>query len=176
MKRYYRIYFFLMTVVFFHSRCASKAGKTLSASWYEFTKAEILKQADLSPDSIISSYNEDRSFKKEHYFSGGHEYLIRGYDKGILCIETHFSKEGSFELRRELCDNGNLTFEGIAYKKHFYGLSTWRYCDGQLMQQGVRYDDKKVGVWKTFDQKGRQIEETDYRSIAQLDSMPTFTN
>lgn len=175
MKRYYKTYFALLTVGLFLTRCATNDGKTSSDKWYEDTKAEILRQADLNPDSTSLTYNEDSTFKKEHYFSGGHEYLLKGYDKEILRLETHYSKDGNFELRREICDNGNFGFEGIVYKGHFYGLSTWRYCNGQIEHQGVRHNDKKIGIWKKFDETGKQIEETDYKNLEQLDSLPTIT-
>jgi antitoxin component YwqK of YwqJK toxin-antitoxin module len=175
MKRHHITFLTLLTIGLFLTRCASNDGKTSSDKWYEDTKAEILKQADLKPDSTTLTFYDDSTFKKEHYFSGGHEYLLKGYYKGILSLETYYSNDGNFELRREVCDNGNLGFEGIVYKDHFYGLSTWRYCDGQIDHQGVRHNDKKIGVWKKFDEAGKQIEETDYKNIEQLDSMPTIT-
>lgn len=162
----------MLSIVLLLACCASHDGRTSTNKWYEETKAEILKQADLIPDSINLTYNEDRTFKEEHYFSGGHEYLFKGYNNEILRIEAHYSIDGNFELRREICENGNWGFEGIVYKGNFYGLSTWRYCNGQIDHQGVRHNDLKIGIWKKFDETGKQIEESDYKNIEQLDSMP----
>ena len=175
MNRHNITFLTLLTVELFLTRCASNHGRTSSDKWYEDTKAEILKQSDLKPDSTALMYNEDSTFTKEHYFSAGHEFHLKGYNKGILRLEIHYSKDRNFELRREICDNGNFGFEGIVYKDHFYGLSTWRYCDGQIHHQGIRHNGKKVGVWKKFDESGKQIEETDYKNTELLDSMPTLT-
>jgi antitoxin component YwqK of YwqJK toxin-antitoxin module len=172
MKRHLTITLALLTVGLFLTRCASNDSKTSADKWFEDTKAEILKQSDLKPDSITLTFNEDSTFKKEHSFSAGREFLLKGYNKGILRLETHYSKDGNFELRREVCDNGNFGFEGIVYKSHFYGLSTWRHCNGQLDEQGVRHNDQKIGVWRKFDETGKQIEATDYKNIEKLDSMP----
>lgn len=172
MKRKHIIILTLMVVALFLTRCASNDSMSSTEKWYENTKATILKQSDLKPDSTTLTFNEDSTFKKEHSFSGGHEFLLKGYNKGILRLETHYSKDGNFELRREVCDNGNFGFEGIVYKSNFYGLSTWRYCEGQLENQGVRYNDQKIGIWKNFDKTGKQTDETDYKNIEKLDSMP----
>jgi hypothetical protein len=132
-----------------------------------------LKQSDLKADSTISTFNEDSTFRREHYYSGGQEFLLKGYNKGVLRLETHYSKDKKFELRREICEDGNWSFEGIAYKEHFYGLSTWKNCKGQLDHQGIRYNDQKIGVWKTWDE-GKLKEEKDYKNLTKLDSLPTI--
>ena len=149
--------------------------KTSPDKWYEDAKAEILKQSELKPDSTIITFDEDSTFKKVHLFSSGHEFLLKGYNKGFLRLETRYSKDGNFELRREICNNGNYAFEGIVYKSNFYGLSTWFYCDGKIDHQGVRYNNQKIGIWKKFNETGKQIEETDYKNLEKIDSLPTLT-
>lgn len=157
------------------TRCANSNRITVSDKWYKNTKAEILKQSNLKPDSITLTFNEDSSYKKEHYFSVGHEFLLKGYNNDILRLEIHYSNNGDFELRREICENGNYAFEGIVYKSSFYGLSTWYYCDKSIDHQGIRYNSQKIGVWKKFDEKGKLTEEIDYKNFEKLDSMPAIT-
>jgi antitoxin component YwqK of YwqJK toxin-antitoxin module len=175
MKRYHITILTLLTLGFSLTRCVNNDTKTAAHKWYEDTKAEILKQSNLTPDSTTLILNEDSSFKKEHYFSAGHEFLLKGYNKDVLRLEIRYSNNGDFELRREICENGNYAFEGIVYKSNFYGLSTWRYCDKSIDHQGIRYNGQKIGIWKKFDEKGKLTEEIDYKNIEKLDSMPTIS-
>jgi len=88
--------------------CSSPSNK-----WYEETKAEILRQSNIKADSIISTFNEDSTYRQEHYYFAGQEFLLKGYNNRILRIETYTTKGKNFELRREICDHGELGFEGI---------------------------------------------------------------
>jgi hypothetical protein len=45
--------------------------------------------------------------------------LLKGYNKDVLRLEIRYSNNGDFELRREICENGNYAFEGIVYKSNF---------------------------------------------------------
>jgi hypothetical protein len=164
----------LVTVGVLLIRCSSNDSKSSSDKWSADTKAEILRQSDLRSDSTSFTFNEDSTFKDEHFFFGGHKFLSKGYKKGVLLSETRYSKDTNFELRREICDNGNFSFEGIVYKDHFYGLSTWRQCNGQLDHQGIRYNGEKIGVWRKWNETGKLIEEEDYDNVSKLDSMPSI--
>ena len=157
------------------THCTNHDRKEQSNKWYLETKTEILKQSNLNADSTSQTFNEDKSYLTEDYYSFGHKFLTKGYNNTIPRLEIHYSKDGNFELRRELCDNGNLGFEGITYKEHFYGLSTWRRCNGTLDQKGVRFNDQKIGIWKEKALWG-QYKNTDYGNYNKFDSMPTIKN
>src|SRR6478735_4528900 len=136
-----------------------------SSKWYKETKDQILKQSTLKADCTVSTYNENRSFKTDHFYLDGHEFMSKGFKDGILAVEIFFSKNEAFELRREICENGASSFEGIMYQGEFVGLSTWRNCNGNLSEQGNRYNDRKIGIWKKFDRDGELTEVTDYKEI-----------
>jgi len=121
--------------------------------WYDNTKAAILRQSDVKTDSVISIFKGDSSHKYCYYYSQGHISLKKGYNKNKLRLEVHYSTDGLFELRREICDTGNYVFEGITYMADFYGLSTWWYCDGRIQRQGVRFKNDDVGNWKVWDEE-----------------------
>ncbi len=144
-----------------------------TTKWYEETKAEILRQSDMKADSSSLEYNEDSTFNRESFYLKGHKFRLIGSDtNGGIGLETHYSKDGNFELRREVCENGTFRFEGIYYINKFYGLSTWSYCDGRPSQQGVRYKSEKIGIWKDWDETGKLTEEKDFGKKEKLDSMP----
>lgn len=147
-----------------------------SSKWYKETKEQILKQAALKADCTISTYNENRSFKTEHFYLNGHEFMSKGFSDGILSVEIFFSKNKEFELRREICENGASSFEGIVYQGEFVGLSTWRNCNGNISEQGNRYNDKKIGIWKKFDRDEQLTEVNDYKNAEKLDSLPVIHN
>ena len=174
MKQKNLVFLVILAVGLILSSCFNDETKTLSDKWYEDTKAQILMQSDQKADSIEITFNKDSSFRYEHYYFGNQNFMLKGYSRDILRLETRFSKNKNFELRREICDNGNSGFEGIVYKKNFYGLSTWRDCSGKIAEQGVRYNDQKIGVWKTWDETGKLIKEEDYGNISKIDSMPTI--
>jgi antitoxin component YwqK of YwqJK toxin-antitoxin module len=158
------------------SHCACNNLKTSPNKWYEETKAEILKQSEYKPDSTTFTFNHDSSYRRAHFFFHGQEFLMKGYNKGHLRLEIHYSKDRNFELRREWHDNGIWGFEGIVYKKDFYGLSTWRHSNGQIEEQGIRCRNEKIGIWKTWSKEGKIIEQTDYKNIGKVDSMPKIIN
>ena len=123
-----------------------------SQKWYDDTKAEILKQANLKADSISDFYDKDSSRKCQYSYLKGHlfrECTIKkeGTHGGI---DFYFSKDGKFVLRREICNNDTILFEGIYYQGGFYGLSTWwKNCDKrQIRSQGLRYKSSEIGIWQ----------------------------
>lgn len=170
MKQYKLTILLFLTIGLLMTRCTNKADK-----WYEDTKAEILKQSAVKTDSITYTYfRGDSSFKEEHYYFKGHEFLLNGYRNGVFRLEIHYSKDGKFELRREIHNNGSFAFEGIVYQSEFYGLSTWRYPDGKINRQGIRYKSEPVGVWKSFDEKGNLIAKDDYGNMDRLADLPVI--
>jgi hypothetical protein len=122
--------------------------------WYLRTKLIILQDASRNFDSTNLNINPFSPDMRYYLLKGkAVRSFLKGSKGGFTVV--FYSKDCNFELRREVADNGSVLFEGITYKKHFYGLSTWWYVDGELKRQGVRWNDKKVGLWKTWplDQK-----------------------
>src|SRR4051812_9751912 len=106
--------------------------------WFDETKSEILEQGSLKADSIVLTFNEDSSYKTEHYFHDGDKYLLKGYYDGKLRVEIHYANGNDFELRREVCDDRTYGFEGIFYFGKAYGPSTWRNCENNnVSAQGI---------------------------------------
>jgi hypothetical protein len=160
----------------FLSSCSDSRVKRAN-EWYEGTKAEILKQSDLIADSTRYELNKDNSFRREYKYCKGHLFLVLGYSIDSISfkkrLEIHFSKDGDFELRREICANGTYLFEGVFYKDHAYGLSTWRHCNtGQLDDQGIRFKGQTIDIWKWWDENGKLIRVSDGKNLDKLDSLP----
>lgn len=174
MKRYYRVILILLGTGLFFCQNSCKNATAGSKKWYENTKSEILKQSNLQSDSVVSTFNEDNSYKYEQYYFEGKKFLRKGFNNEVLRLEIHYSKDQNFELRREICDNGNYLFEGIFYKNNAYGLSIWRHCNNQLQQQGLRYNGQEIGVWKKWDIEGKLVEEIDFKHLSQSDDMPVI--
>ncbi len=171
MKQYQTTILFL-SIGLLLTCCTDKAVN--ADKWYEETKAEILKQSVLKADSIVYTYNSDSTFKTEHHYSAGHEFLLNGYRNGVFIWEVNYSKDGKFELRREIHNNGSFAFEGIVYQSKFYGLATRLYPDGKIHEQGMRYKDESIGVWKQYDKMGKLIEENDFGDMDKLADLPTI--
>lgn len=141
--------------------------------WYSDTKAEILKQSQIKPDSI-RTIHESVITKELGYF--GKRLVHEVWFKNKVPIyESYHSKDGGFELCREICENGIFCFEGIVADGYFTGLSTWRYCNGQLRRQGVRYRSHEIGIWKEWNEEGKLIKVTDYKKNGELKLMPVIS-
>ena len=74
-------------------------------------------------------------------------------------------------MRKEICIDGSLVFEGIFYKKKSVGLSIWWHCENHNKQQeGIRFGNEKIGTWKEWDENG-VMTETIYDNKNLLDSL-----
>ena len=85
--------------------------------------------------------------------------------------ETRYSADKKFELRREIYPSGQLAFEGVYYNGNFYGLSTWWFENGQTREQGIRFNDQKISIWKTWDEQGNLLRKKDYNNTTLIDSL-----
>lgn len=181
------VYTALLAVALLFINCADSPAPDPANKWYEETKAEILKQADLEPDSVVTFKNTiakretlmngriivpETTLVVEKAYIDGRVFHKRVLKEEKLRAEVFYSTNGAFELRSEFYENGNYLFEGIACNGHFYGPSTWKYANGKIKKQGVRFNDQQIGMWKNLDETGELQENTDYKNLDKLDSLP----
>jgi len=152
----------------FISGCKRRSG------WYEEARTRLAAVASEGTDSTVQRPSADSTRTTECFFSGGHRTISRDYYRDSRWIgETVYSRDGRFELRREICPTGQTTFEGIFYGGHYYGLSSSWACGDTLRldQEGVRYRDQKVGTWKIWNDSAKTWKTRDYGHENLLDSL-----
>ncbi len=161
----------ILTLLF---SCNTHHEKFDSEKWYQRTKDFILTESNLPTDSTsIENYANGKTHKVIA-FNNGHPTIEKWFrESGEQISETHYSCDGEFELRREICVDGQIAFEGIFYKKSAYGLSTWWGCGKIKEQEGIRFNEKKIGIWKSWDENGI-VKETDYKNNDLIDSLETI--
>jgi antitoxin component YwqK of YwqJK toxin-antitoxin module len=165
--RLYPLFIFFLTSF----SCTTKQNHFDTDKWYEQTKNKILEMCNITPDSTFKEYYDDgkvhviKSFKNGHLIS---EKLFRG--TGEQVTETNYSSDEAFQLRKEICEDGQISFEGIFYKGEAYGLSRWWRCDQSKIEEGVRFRSDKIGIWKKWNKDG-QVTESNYRHENFLDSL-----
>ncbi|MDB5198469.1 MAG: hypothetical protein JWO92_432 [Chitinophagaceae bacterium] len=152
------------------SGCFPQNKTSEAIEWYKETKGSILKDSDDPTTVSLIDYYENGKLKKVSSIKNGQPIVIKYYRiEGEQSAETHFSPDSKFELRKELCADGSLTFEGIFYKAQAIGLSTWWKC-GRIEKQGNRWNGERIGVWKEWDENGL-AKEVDYKNDDKLDSI-----
>lgn len=125
--------------------------------WYNINKEIILRQASQPTDSVERRNWGNEVPEREFFYRKGKLVRETRYrDTGVMAIEKFYSNDGRYELRREFCTDGSVSFEGIFYKSFGYGLSTWWGCGVPSQERGVRVKDKKIGNWLSIDAKGVQ--------------------
>ncbi|MBV8253145.1 MAG: hypothetical protein JO154_11105 [Chitinophaga sp.] len=162
----------MVSVILFS--CSQPQTRVAHELWYKQTKEAILHQSALEPDSVWYTFNQDSSYKTIWQYHEHHLITKRGFNKSIFRYESNFSKNGLFELRREMCDNGKIGFEGIFYKTKAYGLSTWYDCQDHPVSQGVRFNGEKIGNWKSWKSPKEAPTEEEHGNQLPLDSFPVL--
>lgn len=146
----------------------NNATTDYAIEWSKDIKSRILADVNVEPDSVHTDTSENvveidmfsNKIKTKHY-------VIR---HGDTIASFFFSHNQNFELVRELCYGISRNFEGIRYKGKHYGLAEFRYCDGSLEEQGLRFDGD-VGIWKKWDSTGKLIEKWDNGNEEKLDGL-----
>ncbi|WP_143305596.1 toxin-antitoxin system YwqK family antitoxin [Chitinophaga vietnamensis] len=162
----------LLTGTLLCTGCHQPQTEVAHEMWYNNTKAVIIDQASVEADSVAYTFNADSSRKIIQDYHQQHLLITRGFQQGNLQYEIYYSKQGDFEWRRELCENGQPAFEGIFYKNEGYGLTTWYNCDGNIREQGVRLKNEKAGAWKTWNDSARSLQQTRYTPGPSMDAFP----
>lgn len=59
-------------------------------------------------------------------------------------------------------ENGQLKFKGARLGGEMHGAWTWYRTDGSLMRTGAFERGRQVGLWRTYDRRGRLVSEKDF--------------
>ena len=62
----------------------------------------------------------------------------------------------------DLYANGNVRFRGFHLDGEMHGDWEFFRADGSLMRSGAFDRGQQVGVWRTFDRKGKVVKETTF--------------
>lgn len=143
--------------------------------WYETTRKKIIEQSKLKADHTSDVNVPGVEFLVRKYYNGRHEFRREYLDnsekiRGIIL----FSRNGDFELRNEIFENGTLSFEGIVYKGKFSGLSRWWHPNGKIREVGRRFNGRSFGVWETYDEDENLIKAVDDGKTIPNDSLPSI--
>jgi hypothetical protein len=161
---------YILIVVLLYS-CTQKPKPLNPDHWYYETKEFILSESNLPTDSTSIERYEDGKTHKVKSFNHRHSTIEKWYrETGEQVVQTNYSRDGLFELRKEICKDGKPGFEGIFYKGEGYGPSTWWRCGKSKEEEGVRFKDRKIGVWKYWDTSGK-VTEADYKNENLFDSL-----
>ncbi len=152
--------------------CTPGDRKSQAETWYNETKATLFKQSDAKADSTMTQYNADSTVQTVSPYANGHMLLKRVFIHRRLRTEVYYSLDSRFELRREVCENGQASFEGIFVDEKPYGLSSWYYCDGKKREEGMYCNQEKIGVWRKWDPAGKLTEEVDHQHLDKVDDFP----
>ena len=158
-------------IVLLLSSCTQKPKPLNPYHWYWETKSFILSESNLHADSTsVEKYGDGKTHKIKSIYRG-HPTIEKWYrETGEQVAQINYSRDGQFELRKEICKDGKPAFEGIFYKTEAYGPSTWWKCGKSKEEEGVRYKDRKIGVWKYWNNNGK-VTETDYKNDNLIDSL-----
>jgi antitoxin component YwqK of YwqJK toxin-antitoxin module len=161
--------YFLIILLF--CSCNQRPNPFNPNDWYQERKERILSESNLPTDSTSIERYENGKAHKVKSFNHGHPTVEKWYrETGEQVVQTNYSRDGLFELRREICKDGKPLFEGIFYKGQGYGPSTWWRCGRSKEEEGVRFKDLKIGVWKYWDTSGK-VSEADYKNGNIIDSL-----
>lgn len=160
-----------LLAVFCLIQCQKQAPLT-PAAWYDALRTNIQSAADLKADTTHFQYLADSTFSHRTFIRQGCIYREEWYGKaGDLQGISLFTTDGKFELRREICPDRSIGFEGILFKNKFYGPCTWWHCNGRMRQQGFRYANREVGAWRRWDENGALVDSIERGNRHLLDSL-----
>ena len=117
---------------------------TVSCSSEE-KKPAVIQEEESLVEISNGKYTEYYPGKKKIKFQGTQDDEKRRHGKWV------FFDENGTEISTTFYDHG---------KKH--GHSIVKYPTGVLYYYGEYHYDKMIGVWKTYDEKGKLVSEKDY--------------
>ncbi len=160
----------MLGAILFHA-CKTRTTPEDPQQWLDDMRRIIIEQSSFSIDSSSTEKYPDRKLHITKSFHQNRLMIEKWYrEDGSPAVEKYYAENNLFEYRRELCLDGEIAFEGIFYNGKAYGLSTWWDCRKNKQEQGVRYADQKIGIWKEWKADGTEI-TTDYRHPELTDSL-----
>jgi antitoxin component YwqK of YwqJK toxin-antitoxin module len=114
-----------------------------------FSCKEEIKEEKKAPENLISIKNGVFT----QYYPGKKHIKFQGAqdEKGNRNGKWIFKNEQGVELSVTMYDHG---------KKH--GHSIVKYPNGSLYYVGEYFQDKKIGLWRVYDENGKLTEEKDF--------------
>ena len=165
----------LLLPVLFLMQCRKPAPASPEV-WYQTLRSDIQRQADRTADTTHVQHLADSTFSHRVYIHDKRVFREEWYGKaGDLQGRSLFTPDGRFEWRCEICPDSSVGFEGILFKNKFYGPCTWWYCSGQMRQQGYRYANREIGIWRRWDEAGVLVDSVDRGGRHLLDSLGSIS-
>ena len=154
----------------------SDSSTDYAYKWSNDIKSKILEDINVPSDSVRVDSSKS-NYQLVTLYSNGirtKEFGIRP-STGDTIVSIFYSKDQNFEIVRELCPGISRSFEGIRYKSEHLGLAEFRFCDGKLKEQGYRWIDGDVGIWKEWNSVGEIIKEEDFGNVKKLEGLKEIT-
>jgi antitoxin component YwqK of YwqJK toxin-antitoxin module len=116
---------------------------------------------------IIEETYPDGSPKRECVYKGKYasRELIR---ETTWYLNKKIQMMGEFKEKKRdgkwiyYYENGNVWSEGFFKDGKSDGKRTTHYEDGKIFYEGYYKADRRVGVWKFYNEKGTQVKSVDY--------------
>lgn len=143
--------------------------------WSKDIKSKILEDVNVRTDSLSVDTSKGNLKEVTFYIKGNRTKLfgIR-QSTGDTLLSIFYSQDQNFELVRELCPGIERNFEVIRYKGRHLGTVELRFCNGNLKEQGYRFDGD-VGMWKEWDETGKLIKETNLGNAEKLKGLKSIS-
>ncbi len=164
--------FFVFTILNFTSCNSAESEEekyeNIGIKWTKDIKAKITEDASLQADSIYIDTVEIEIKTVTLFHQGVRTKSFRiEKSTGDTGLSIYYSKDQNFEIVRELCPTVVRSFEGIRYKGNHLGMAEFRFCNGKLSTNGLRFDGD-IGTWKEWDEQGKIIEASEYGNIERV--------
>ncbi len=139
--------------------------------WNESIRRSILIQSDFSGDSVEKKFHTDGRIFQLKFFIKGNPIIQKKFNQtGKESSVIYYSKDGLFELRQEICEDGEINCESIYVDGDVFGLFTKWDCDNLKVEEGFYYKGKKIGDWLKYGPNG-SITITSYMNYNLMDSL-----
>jgi antitoxin component YwqK of YwqJK toxin-antitoxin module len=151
----------IFCIAFLYISCNTPSAD-IGIEWSKTIKQKIIEDSSIASNHMKIDSSEGKYWNLEIYRDEikTKQFRIHSITKDTL-VSIYFSQDQNFELIRELCPTGEISFEGIRFKGVHIGLAEFHYCNGQLKEQGLRFNDEDVGFWKEWNEKGELVNEID---------------
>jgi antitoxin component YwqK of YwqJK toxin-antitoxin module len=141
-------------------------------NWSNSIKNTILNECRVTPDSVWNRSIHD-TIRMFAAFKNGKQIMTGRLDpqsNDTLTI-VYWGSDYHFAFARRFCPFlNNESEEMLLYKGRPFGLHKVFYCNGVLKREGLEADEP-VGVWISYDERGKLIKDTNYYHMNKFDSV-----